>query len=1312
MKRKVALAFVLTVVALAAAALVAVRTPFAGARLCALAALRVRHATGLALTVGACRVEPFRLEVSLSDLRLGPREAPVFAADLVRARLAPVQVLGRRLELAELEVVHPRLSMVVPPSRGGPRGPCPPALLDQFQIHRLEIEGGALDLGLPGGRRLTAGRIDLSSSPRGRVSRLRALTAPLARQASLDLTVVGASLASREGRVEVERAHLDADLRLDLSRLDVNLAEAELPGVSLAAAGSVDNLCRPRLDLAASANGGVGDLLALLGRSDLKARGRVGADLEVKGTPERPSASGEVRLEEAELDGWRPGQVSTRFRLEGSELSFDRLEVPVQGGRVTARATLHLGRDPRLEAEASLDRVELGEIFERLRIPGAFVMARLSGKVRAAGTLAPLGLSGEVALDLSEFRVLDHAWRKFRPGEPSVLDLRRARVEGPVRVDREGVRLEGLRVRAGGGALKTEGVLHFDDAGGFELSVDGEADLAALGHVATVPLSGLAELEGVKVRAAPYGTPRVAGRARVHDLHFLELALGEAGCTLSYEDPILRAEGVEGRRGRTRYEADLAVEIGNGPVRVAEGRYAVFGELRDVFEAVMPWLPEAVHVRDALESQVVLRGTMHGPAEALEATVVGELSRGELFGRAFEEGRFSARVEQGARAVFEAAELRRGAGVVRASGRLGFAPPYPVLLEASAEGVALKDLGLPGSGWAGGVSGQATLQRSFEDPLLDFRLRGEGVEVYAVPVGLLALEGRLDGDELKLSANTAAGRVSAEARTSGEAPFQAHGDLEVADVLRFVPGGPPAGLRVRVRGVGTAAGALRDLDAIHGELRLAELKVAYGEFQVEQASPVVLAFEGRRLFVRELALRGANTQFSLTGAREPSGLLALDARGALDLRLLGGILPDIADPRGQLVVEAHVGGTAKDPVLIGEGQLREAGFQLKGLPIAFTALGGDLSFSQNRVLFDRLDAQVNAGRAKLSGEVELVRLTPSKVRVEALLDEVPVRIPEWLPSVVSGRLEAAGTFEAMLLSGKLHVLRALYTEPIDLEKRLLEVPGKRPPPRPFSREGDWVGLDLVLAVDGDVRIENDLVRGGVTGELTLTGTLASVGLLGTLTLREGGRATFRGNEFVLKHAVMDFTDRHRLRVSLDVHGEAQVNDYQIMAHLFGPFEDPTLQLTSQPVLSQRDIVTLLSLGYTTRDTAAAGGTSGVATAAAAQALFSASGLDDQVKRFVPRGRFVRDFSVRITSAYSEASGQVEPRAEFESKLLEDRFRLRYQAPLANSRGQRAQAEMRLSPHTSIQYQWDNESPDVSSGGDHGVDLKLRWEWTE
>jgi len=122
--------------------------------------------------------------------------------------------------------------------------------------------------------------------------------------------------------------------------------------------------------------------------------------------------------------------------------------------------------------------------------------------------------------------------------------------------------------------------------------------------------------------------------------------------------------------------------------------------------------------------------------------------------------------------------------------------------------------------------------------------------------------------------------------------------------------------------------------------------------------------------------------------------------------------------------------------------------------------------------------------------------------------------------------------------------------------------------------------------------------------------------------------------------------------------------------------------------------------------------------AAAQALFSASGLDEQAKRFLAREGLFKDFTLRITSAYSEVSGQVVPKAEVESKAavpwlgIKD-LRLRYQAPIAGSnqgKGQRAQAEARFSEKFSGQIQVDNESPETPL--DLGADLRFRWEWND
>jgi translocation and assembly module TamB len=574
------------------------------------------------------------------------------------------------------------------------------------------------------------------------------------------------------------------------------------------------------------------------------------------------------------------------------------------------------------------------------------------------------------------------------------------------------------------------------------------------------------------------------------------------------------------------------------------------------------------------------------------------------------------------------------------------------------------------------------------------------------------LGGTVQGRRLLLTGGADGIRLSLEAALRDRLPFHAEAALSLEDAARLWPGGPPTGLRASVQGTLTADGDLADPAGGRGRLSLPHLAAGYADLKLENAGPVEVAWDRGRVEIGAFTLKGANTEFSLTGSAALEGALDLVTAGTLDLRLLSGVLPAARRPHGTLRLEAHVGGTAANPSLLGGGRLEDGGFQLRGAGIALERLTGDLAFSQNKVLFDALDGEVNGGRVGLSGEVELEGLSPVRHRVEATLDEVPMAVPPTLPAALSGRLEAAGTPDDTLVTGRLHVVRARYTEDVDLEKSLLELKRRRvTAARAYDKAGEWLHLDVQLAVDGDVRVENDLVRGGVAGELTVTGTLASPGLLGTLSMERGSRATFRGNDFELSHALVEFTDRDKVALSLDVHGEARVSDYQVFMHLFGSLSDPQLTLTSVPPLSQPDVITLLSVGFTRRDTPVGTGVQGVATAAAAQALFAASGLDEQVRRFLPRGGPLKDLSVRITSVYSETSGQVEPRAEFESWVVRDRLRLRFQAPLGGARGRRAQAELRLGTRTTLQYQWDSDTLDFASG-DHGLDLKLKWEWTE
>jgi translocation and assembly module TamB len=108
------------------------------------------------------------------------------------------------------------------------------------------------------------------------------------------------------------------------------------------------------------------------------------------------------------------------------------------------------------------------------------------------------------------------------------------------------------------------------------------------------------------------------------------------------------------------------------------------------------------------------------------------------------------------------------------------------------------------------------------------------------------------------------------------------------------------------------------------------------------------------------------------------------------------------------------------------------------------------------------------------------------------------------------------------------------------------------------------------------------------------------------------------------------------------------------------------------------------------------------------AAYNASGLNDQVKKLLPKNDLLKDATVRVTSAYSELSGNIEPIAQFESKLHWDELKLRGQASLVSGRGRRAQAEYRFSDSVSGVVQVDSDNPSVPSA-DYGVDLKWHTE---
>jgi hypothetical protein len=299
-----------------------------------------------------------------------------------------------------------------------------------------------------------------------------------------------------------------------------------------------------------------------------------------------------------------------------------------------------------------------------------------------------------------------------------------------------------------------------------------------------------------------------------------------------------------------------------------------------------------------------------------------------------------------------------------------------------------------------------------------------------------------------------------------------------------------------------------------------------------------------------------------------------------------------------------------------------------------------------------------------------------------------------------------------VLGGNLILSQMKYTEDLEIEKSLLDFSRRPPSPKVLTKSPIIVRFDLDVHLSRGVRVENNLARTDLKGDLKVTGTSRAVGLLGSINTVHGA-ATFRGNEFQIEQGVLTFTDRQRIRPSFDFQAVTQVksgsDEYKIRLHAFGTPGEPHVSVSSEPALAEADLGFLLTFGFVSRNlqqSTFSGADSGLAIGI--EALNKATGFSAEMRRFIPKNAILRDPNIDFASDFSVATNRLEPMARFQSHLLTEQLDLKVLEGLTTRR-YRGVISYQLSDALSTRFQLDNEHVTSGTGTDFGIDLHLKWE---
>jgi translocation and assembly module TamB len=362
--------------------------------------------------------------------------------------------------------------------------------------------------------------------------------------------------------------------------------------------------------------------------------------------------------------------------------------------------------------------------------------------------------------------------------------------------------------------------------------------------------------------------------------------------------------------------------------------------------------------------------------------------------------------------------------------------------------------------------------------------------------------------------------------------------------------------------------------------------VVYEGHELRNLEPVVVRYAGESIALDSLFLHEPATESELFA----QGTIGLGEGGALALNVQGSLSTDWVEPLvpqvevdGTFDVLASVRGTVSEPRFNGQGELREGRLIVDGFPQSLDDLTAVVLFYPQQIVLDRARARVGGGTARASGRVVPPWAGDGDLdySLQASLDDVTLRYPEgfWLRS--DAALSLLSTPDGRILRGTVQLDRAYYVQ--DIEVSLFQIMRRalRADRLEVAETGEiesTTQLAVSVSAPGTVRVRNNLADLTGSADLTVRGTIARPVVFGEVEIDRGGTLVYSDTEFEVERARLTFASPTRIDPIVDLVATADIREYDVTLMLSGKLDGLRAQVTSDPPLSDLDVVALLTTG--------------------------------------------------------------------------------------------------------------------------------------
>jgi autotransporter translocation and assembly factor TamB len=295
-------------------------------------------------------------------------------------------------------------------------------------------------------------------------------------------------------------------------------------------------------------------------------------------------------------------------------------------------------------------------------------------------------------------------------------------------------------------------------------------------------------------------------------------------------------------------------------------------------------------------------------------------------------------------------------------------------------------------------------------------------------------------------------------------------------------------------------------------------------------------------------------------------------------------------------IDLSLSGDIRSPDILGDIFLRSGQLALFRNKLTYETIEGQIGFNKNRIDIENLQIEGDSeGQLKVAGTffVEESHDFNSDLTLSGRNFYIPYQ--KAISARISPELHLTGGLKNPRLTGDVTISESRINLDRLSGRRHSDIQiienGDSVNNGPMivtsqSRNGDYLSplsADIRVHVPKNAWLKGQDVNAEISGELTVRkqpgGSFLLTGPLNTLR----GNYYFMGKNFIVNEGHVEFLGLKEINPNLDIEAQTRINSATIIVNLHGTAQEMVLDLSSDPVMEESDIISYLVFGKATDD---------------------------------------------------------------------------------------------------------------------------------